>query len=470
MLGLSVLESSVQDLGEGEVLAAAGECARLARQAEARLLVLAYQWAVLHHPDRLDQARVATAAEAGSAGRERPRQYGGMGTDPVAEFAAAQLGARVGISTFSAARLIADAQDLHDRLPLIFGRVLAGEVRSSYARHVAERTRELSKDEAGHVDGEVVESADGRLPWSRFADLVEGKVAAAAPARARAREEAKRNARFARVVGTPEAGMASFMIRADVATIELIDATITAVADRLVGRLPDDPDPAEAAVEGAVPMGVDDRRVHAARLVCSPGAADDADLADLLPGVRLVVHLLHDPAGSEVDANGEPLDRVARLEGHGAVTEEWLRTVLGPHARFTVQPVFYPLAQAPVDAYEIPARLRSAVKIISPADCFPWGTCTTEGMDVDHTEAYRPRPGPEPGSGPGAALGGGQTAIGNLGPLTRTHHRVKTHGRWQHRQPFPGIHLWRDAFGQMYLVDHTGSRTLSGHQHGDTAA
>jgi hypothetical protein len=49
---------------------------------------------------------------------------------------------------------------------------------------------------------------------------------AAAPERARAREERKRTARFARVVGTAEAGMATFMIRADIATIDLIDGTV----------------------------------------------------------------------------------------------------------------------------------------------------------------------------------------------------------------------------------------------------
>jgi hypothetical protein len=455
MFDYVISEGAVEDLTEAEVLDAAGACARLARAAEARLLVMAYQWAVLHHPDRLTAAR--SAGGSGKVGREGPRQYGGAGTDPVREFAAAELGARIGVSTYTAVRLIADAQDLHDRLPLLYARVLAGEVRVSYARFVAERTRELSKEEAGEVDAEVVESADGRLPWSRFADLVEGRVVAAAPERARAREERKRTARFARVVGTAEAGMATFMIRADIATIDLIDGTVATVADRLAERMPDDPHPEEAAAEGAVPVSVDDRRVQAMRLLCRPDADDDADLADLLPGVRLVVHLLHDPAGPDADGAGEPVDRVARVEGHGPVTGHWLCSVLGPQARFTVQPVFHPLAQAPADAYEIPARLRTAVKILSPADCFPWGTCTSDGMDLDHTVPYGAPPGPAPDD-PG---GGGPTAIGNLAPLTRTHHRIKTFGRWQHRQPFPGIHLWRDAFGQVYLVDYTGTRSLS---------
>ena len=40
------------------------------------------------------------------------------------------------------------------------------------------------------------------------------------------------------------------------------------------------------------------------------------------------------------------------------------------------------------------------------------------------------------------------------------HHRIKTHGDWQVKQPFPGLYLWRDPHGATYLVDHTGTRRL----------
>ena len=43
------------------------------------------------------------------------------------------------------------------------------------------------------------------------------------------------------------------------------------------------------------------------------------------------------------------------------------------------------------------------------------------------------------------------------------HHRIKTHGAWQLRQPFPGLYLWRDPYGAIYLVDHTGTRRLPQH-------
>ena len=49
----------------------------------------------------------------------------------------------------------------------------------------------------------------------------------------------------------------------------------------------------------------------------------------------------------------------------------------------------------------------------------------------------------------------------NYGFLGRFHHRVKTHGHWTVRQPFPGVYLWRDPHGQVYLADHTGTHKIT---------
>jgi hypothetical protein len=46
--------------------------------------------------------------------------------------------------------------------------------------------------------------------------------------------------------------------------------------------------------------------------------------------------------------------------------------------------------------------------------------------------------------------------------MTTSHHRIKTHTAWQVQQPFPGIYVWRDPHGAVYLVDHTGTRRLPG--------
>ncbi len=141
--------------------------------AERAILEAAYQWAVLHSPDRLP----ATDRR----GRERAEPAGAAGTPRITEHAAATFGARIQTSPYGAKKLIADAVDLHHRLPKLWAGVQAGTVRSTHARHVADATRELTAEEAGRVDGEVVEIADGRLAWARFAAVVEDNVAAASP-------------------------------------------------------------------------------------------------------------------------------------------------------------------------------------------------------------------------------------------------------------------------------------------------
>ena len=179
------------------------------------------------------------------------------------------------------------------------------------------KTRDLSHDQAGYVDAAVAESADGRIPWSRFETLVEAKVAAAAPEAAREKEEHAAKATFAKKLRTDAHGMATFMVRADLATIDAIDAAVTATAATLTESMPDADD--------------DHRRVHAVLLMAHPGAAE-TPVAELLPTVQLYLHSYAGP-----DAATEH-GQIARLEGHGPVTEAWITRVLGPRAKFKIHP------------------------------------------------------------------------------------------------------------------------------------
>jgi hypothetical protein len=210
------------------------------------------------------------------------------------------------------------------------------------------------------------------------------------------------------------------------------------------------------------------------------GAKPTVTWARILPAITLYVHLyggrIHasdiegqtGPASAAAaDAGGvRPsvivgADRgeappIVRIEGIGTATEAWLRDHLRLHPdhKLTVKPVIDLENQAPTDAWEIPERHREAVRLITPADRFPWGTATVNqsggwgGMQIDHTIAWKP--GKQ-----------GQSRIGNYAPLTQRHHNLKTFGGWQYAQPFPGIYLWRDPHGNYYLVDHTGTRALS---------
>ena len=168
------------------------------------------------------------------------------------------------------------------------------------------------------------------------------------------------------------------------------------------------------------------------------------DPTTLLPTVTVYLHLY---ARTDTGQVGP----VARWEGEGPITAQYVRDILGPAANFVIRPVIDVAGVAPVDGYEIPDRHREAVHLRSPADVFPWASSTSRRQQVDHTKAYVP---PDHGGPPG------QTGLHNLGPLTQFHHRIKTFGGWQVKQPFWGIFLWRDPHGRLYLVDHTGTRRL----------
>jgi hypothetical protein len=116
-----------------------------------------------------------------------------------------------------------------------------------------------------------------------------------------------------------------------------------------------------------------------------------------------------------------------------------------------IQPVLDPTEVAPVDGYEIPQRLRAAVRARQIADVFPFGTCLSSNMDLDHTERYVPT---DYGGPPG------QTRLGNLGPMARPGHRAETHGGWAKRQPEPGYFVHRSPNGYVWLVTNQGTLAL----------
>ena len=443
------------DLSGGELLDHVDSLARVQRETDVAILLAARQHAVLNDADTIPPWQLKVP------GGERPRRFGGVGTPLVAEFSPATLAARLGISTHAGRELMADALDLAHRLPRLEARVQALEVKVSYARFVARKTRDLTKAQAAHVDERVAESADGRISWARFETLVEAAVKAADPEAAAQREQAEARRQFATPTASTQDGMRGFYIRGPFAIIAKLDAAVAFFAQVLL-HLGDT-------------SSHDERRVKAILILANPvqavsllrsyqewiarqtnsqddddeGSArrPDVDYADLLPAVVLYVHLY---AGN--DGEG-----VARVEGHGPLTEAWVRDHLGPHARFTITPVHDIEGQTPVDGYEIPDRHRQAVHLMTPADTFPFATNTSRSPQIDHTIAYRHG---------AAAKGAGQSRVGNYGKLTITHHRIKTFARWQVQQPFPGIYLWRDPFGALDLVDHTGTRRL---QHPDAA-
>jgi Domain of unknown function (DUF222) len=186
---------ALADLPVSDLLDEVEELALARRRADARLLEAAAEFALAHGERWLEDQR---RSQPNRPGAQQAVRLGGAGTPRVAEFAPALLAARMRLSAWAGARLVADALDLAHRLPRTWARVRAIEVDAQHARFVARRCRDLSVEEAEVVDRRIAEIADGRVSWARFETLVDAAVMTADPATAAAREHEAARRQYAR--------------------------------------------------------------------------------------------------------------------------------------------------------------------------------------------------------------------------------------------------------------------------------
>lgn len=461
--------AAVDELDRASCAQALEEAVTARRRAEAWQLVLVAHWADLHPPCSPNQPIGPRAVTVGAEG-----------TPQVTEFATTELGLLLEVSTITATVLLRDVLDLRHRLPRTWAAICAGRLDGWKGRQVARATSRLTADRARWVDAEVLPALLG-LPYGRAMTVVAGTVVAADPAAA---EEHRRAEATRRYVTTGRAGAAAgggvhgdgsglqtFIARTTVADVARLMDMVNHLADRLPSPTPDaitgDADTAD--VRRARALGVLADPARACLLLARAHAPGDHDLpprvADaaawgravleggpqaldrLRPRTVLYVHL------AEQTLRTPDCAQVARTEGLGPLTVDQLKEWLGTD-HVDVRPVLDLADQRPVDAYELPARLREAVTVRQPFEVFPWGTQAARRADVDHTVPYR-RGGPRDTGPPG------QTRLDNLGPLGRTHHRAKTHGGFACHQPRAGLYLWSTPSGRYFQVDHTGTRRLT---------
>jgi hypothetical protein len=460
------------------------------KAAECRMLQLACAWADAHYVDSGSQDYQPLI--------QRACAWAGEGTPEVSEYCAAELGALQGTGMAAARVLIADALDLRYRLPRLWGRVLTGGVRAWQARRIAEQTRALSWEACADVD-HALSDVVGMMPWPRFATVLAAAIVDADPVLAAERAEQARSSQdvfsfdsedgLKTIVAKAAAGDAIWFM----ATINRIAEILAAQGDtnsigtrraRAIGILAqpaealrlliqhqhhDDPtdeqddhtEPAEpnATAEPADPE-VEPEPVRESGLEYESDAESDAESDDH--------QSLSTAAPTGFDASAARprivlhfhLAEAALRSGHALVRPQYggplsldeLVEFLGrTGCQVRIQPVLDPTEVAPVDGYEIPARLRAAVRARQMADVFPFGTCLSESMDLDHTERYVPM---DYGGPPG------QTRLGNLGPMARPGHRAVTHGGWAKHQPEPGYFVHRSPNGYVYLITNQGTLAL----------
>jgi hypothetical protein len=102
-----------------------------------------------------------------------------------------------------------------------------------------------------------------------------------------------------------------------------------------------------------------------------------------------------------------------------------------------------------VTQYEVPDRMAEAA-VLSDVTCvFPFCTRPARGCRPEEHDADCDHITPHGHGGP--------TCSGNVAPLCRRHHRLKTHGGWRYVPVERGSYLWTSPLGLSFLRDHDGT-------------
>jgi hypothetical protein len=396
-------------------------------------LELAHTWALLHpcpaneYPAHWGEPNLHD---------ETVTPLAGAGAPWVAEFAPADLGAALGISLDAAKALVGDSLELTYRLPRLRDLAATGRLPVWRARLVAQNTRDLSEEAAAFADRLIAATPD-RLNQVDITRLVQEARLYFDPDRAIADEEealAKRGVWLRHSAGP---ATTEVFMSLDTPDALLFEATV----GRLAGDLRE--------------LGdldtLDVRRARAVGILADPQCALDLlSGRDARPSARtgatnLYVHLTPADLTTPVGA--------ASIEKLGAATTElltdWLIRFAEVGARINLRPVLDLTAQQPVDQHDPPAPMREAV-LLRDAHCvFPGCHRDSRSCDLDHITEYLPM---EDGGPPG------QTHPGNLAPLCRTHHRVKTHSPWHYKRLDDASYVWTSPTGHQYMVAPTSRR------------
>ena len=442
------------------------------RAVEVEDLLLVAHWADLH---AADPKRAPGGRRNWDCRGDRLVQLGGEGTPLVQELCLPELAIARGVHLLTMRAAVADVLDLRHRLPRTWAVVKSLRGEPWLARRIAVMSRSLSPTAVGVVDEAVADALAGEAP-ARVLAIAEAKVIEADRAAHAAKVEAERRRRYVGLSRIDEHGLRQVIARVEAGDAAWVDAMVDRVADILATRPdlhPDSPEagrdelraiafgwlarPAElltllleaqAEKQASAPEGEEhDEDAHepAASRATSLSARSLAlltstDLTRLRPKVVLYVHL-HEAALAGV-APG-----VARVEGLGPHSLEQVTRLVG-HSQVVVKPVIDLHDRISVNAYEHPEAVKERLHLITPGEAFPHATRCSRRVDIDHPVPFDPHGPP------------GQTGDHNAAPLSRTHHRARTHLGYRVTQLGPGEYLWRTPHGLHRLVDARGTHWI----------
>ena len=434
------------------VLRFAREQRAAADRAERRLLEAAVQWAVIHPAETLDDAE-GYAPRVHLAGvDEQPLTLAGPGAPLVREFAVAEFGAAIGLSTEAGKRYVGHALELRYRLPRLWAAISSGELAVWRARRVAHETigHSLSAPAAAFVDAHVAPVAHKIRP-TQLDRLVEEAMARFMPELAEQRRRAAADGRHFRIDHDQISFAGTSLVTGE---LDLADALDLEDAIRTIARQLGDLGSTESLdVRRSVAAGELARRQLSLDLTTEDEGLEPRQHRTTSRTV-LHVHLSHAALAG--------LDPVGRVENtRTPVTAEQVRAWCGrTDSALVVKPVIDLADHVHVEAYEVPDRIAERLALRDHTCVFPWCTRPARALtpdahpcDCDHVDPYRP----------GGTDDGGthQTCTCRLAPLCRRHHRLKTHSAWIYTILEPGTYLWSSPHGYQYLRDHEGTRDLT---------
>ena len=413
---------------------------------------------------------------------ERFVSVGGVGTPTVSEFLRLELAGLLRCSPDAALAKLADAINLKYRHPRLYEAVRSYDIEPARALRAARMCRDLHPMLADPVTAEWLHLQAGHS-WAAAFALLTRLILEANPEEASRKETNARGFRGVWTWGLADGAM-NLTGRLDVLDAKFFDARLDELARHIASTYPDltqdqrrakavgvlahpaealrllqeayqptlgltpagttaqasapheEPAPSAAPQDGHTPPpghGPDCIGPHCGRVTVPP--------ARLRPRLGLAVHIHSDAVGE--------LTGAARVERAGWITAELLAELLGDGingsgVQLSVQPVIDLPRLEPADAYVPPPRMERAIRLAFPTEAFPYSNRASAGLDLDHTDPYRP----------GRR---GQTRLGNLAPLTRGVHRPKTAGFWVMDQVEPGRILWTSPLGYRYETTPMGT-------------
>jgi hypothetical protein len=375
-------------------------------------------------------------AEEARPGCECDRALGGEGAPLSPSFAAAEWGAGLGMTTYAARRLMADALDLVHRLPGVTQAMGYGWCDLARARMVAAATRDLSAETTGLVQQHILPILSTLTP-QRLRDVIAQLAAALEPTALEARAEAIRDRREVWIDATND-DHAEVSATIDTVDAQRLERRLDFLA-RLLGIAQGSGQPGfgpggeswQQRRARALGLLADPATVAAlVRVTSSPGAADEP--VETGCGLRPTTVYLHVRADGTCD-----------VEGHGTISIPTVRELLAS-STVTVRPVIDLNESHASTGYQPSGTVDEAVVLTNERCVFPHCDRPARQCQRDHTV-----PWPH-----------GPTSSDNMGPLCIHHHQVKTAGRWRVHRAAAGVYVWHSPAGALHVVTPHGTTRL----------